>query len=154
MATWSGIRNKLEKEYLAECLRGHIQYFVTTYRESHDQVGRASIRYDGEEIIKGAYYCKNNKPIDNLPDELLIDDNTALKSGFFCESDFYEAFDEFDNQSIDLSLNSDNLLVRIFAVLDKRIGKRRLLAMRDTISQEPEMFVFFYNIRVKAEGLL
>ena len=26
MATWSGIRKKLETEYLAQSLRGHIQY--------------------------------------------------------------------------------------------------------------------------------
>ena len=34
MATWSGIKAKLENEYLAESLRGRIQYFATTYRES------------------------------------------------------------------------------------------------------------------------
>ena len=36
MATWSGIRNKLETEYLALSLRGHIQYFATTYSKSPD----------------------------------------------------------------------------------------------------------------------
>jgi len=39
MATRNGIRHKLEQEYLAESLRGRIQYFATTYRESHDQEG-------------------------------------------------------------------------------------------------------------------
>ena len=28
MATWSGIRHKLETEYLALSLRGHIQYLL------------------------------------------------------------------------------------------------------------------------------
>ena len=27
MSTWSGIRNKLENDYLCPALRGHIQYF-------------------------------------------------------------------------------------------------------------------------------
>ena len=40
MATWSGIRHKLETEYLAISLRGHIQYFVTTYSKSPDHEGR------------------------------------------------------------------------------------------------------------------
>lgn len=29
MPTWSGIRKKLETEYLAQSLRGHIQYYAT-----------------------------------------------------------------------------------------------------------------------------
>lgn len=59
MSTWSGIKNKLENEYLARNLRGHIKYFATSYRESHDREGRASIRFEGKEILSGAYYCKN-----------------------------------------------------------------------------------------------
>ena len=56
MATWSGIRHKLETECLAISLRGHIQYFVTTYSKSPDHEGRAAIRYNGKEIIKGNYW--------------------------------------------------------------------------------------------------
>ena len=47
MSTWSGIRNKLENDYLCPALRGRIQYFATSYWESHDQTGRAAIRLDG-----------------------------------------------------------------------------------------------------------
>lgn len=58
MASWSGIRKKLEIEYLAESLQGHIQYFATTYSKSPDHEGRAAIRYDGKEIIKGCFWIK------------------------------------------------------------------------------------------------
>lgn len=44
MATWSEIRNKLEKNYLAESLRGHIQYYAISYSKSPDHEGRAAIR--------------------------------------------------------------------------------------------------------------
>ena len=150
MANWSKIRDKLENEYLAECLRGHIQYFVTTYRESHDQEGRAAIRYDGKEILSGAYFHKNH-PIDCCCG---VVDETALKIGAFDQGNFYSSFHELDNQSIEKSLKSTNLLVRIFAILDKRVGKRRLISMKNTISEEPEVFQLFYSIRAKAEGLL
>lgn len=53
MKKWSAIRHKLEKEYLAESLQGHIQYFVTTYSCSPDHVGRAAILFDGKEILRG-----------------------------------------------------------------------------------------------------
>ena len=63
------------------------------------------------------------------------------------------SFKEFDNQSIEDSLKSDNLLVRIFAIIDRRIGKRRLVKMRNEIENEPEIFQFFYNVRVEAEQI-
>lgn len=50
MATGSGIRKKLETEYLAQSLQGHIQYYATSYSRSPDHEGRAAIRYDGNEI--------------------------------------------------------------------------------------------------------
>ena len=42
----------------------------------------------------------------------------------------------------------------IFAVLDRRVGKRRLKIMKETIMDESDTFQEFYAIRVKAEGLL
>ena len=163
MPTWSGMRKKLETEYLAQSLRGHIQYFVTTYRKSHDREGRAAIRYDGKEIIKGCYFNhwqkahlfpKDEKYETRILTELAFMDDTALKLGVFDQRCFYGAFAEFDNQSIEASLNSDNLIVRIFAILDKRVGKRRLALMKENISNEPETFQEFYAIRANAEGLL
>ena len=52
MSTWSGIRNKLESDYLCPALRGHIQYFATSYSKSADHEGRAAIRVDGVEVLR------------------------------------------------------------------------------------------------------
>ena len=162
MATWSGIRHKLETEYLALSLRGHIQYFATTYSKSPDHEGRASIRYNGKEIIKGNYWNQYVKahlfPKDDTYDRrmresFLFIDNTALELGVFDQRCFYQAFDEFDNQSIDKSLSSDNLIVRIFAILDRRVGKRRLFSMRELMENQLSVFQEFYAIRMHHEGL-
>lgn len=162
MATWSGIRKKLESEYLAKSLQGHIQYYATTYSRSHDHEGRAAIRYDGKEIIKGCYWYnwtkagqfpKDEKYERRMREENAFMDDTALKLGMFDQRSFYAAFQEFDQQSIEKSLKSENLIVRIFAVLDRRVGKRRLLMMKDTIEQEPNTFKEFYAIRARAEGI-
>lgn len=163
MPTWSSIRKKLETEYLAQSLRGHIQYYVTSYSKSPDHEGRAAIRFDGKEIIKGCYwnnwvkahlFPKDEKYNKRMNTEMAYMDETALKLGVFDQRCFYNAFAEFDNQDIEASLKSDDLIVRIFAVLDRRIGKRRLALMKETITSEPETFQEFYAIRVKAEGLL
>ena len=162
MPTWSGIRKKLETEYLARSLRGHIQYYATSYRQSPDQEGRAAIRYDGKEIIKGCYwnnwmkahlFPKDEKYERRMRVENAYMDDTALRLGVFDQRSFYRAFEEFDNQSIEKSLKSDDLIVRIMAVLDRRVGKRRLLLMKEKMENEPETFREFYAIRMKAEGL-
>ncbi len=163
MATWSGMRKKLEREYLAESLRGHIQYYATSYRKSHDHEGRAAIRYDGKEIIKGCYwnnwmkarlFPRDEKWERRMAVENAYMDDVALKLGVFDQRCFYRAFEEFEHQSIEESLVSNNLIIRIFAILDRRIGKRRLLLMQETINDEPEIFQEFFAIRAKAEGLM
>lgn len=80
-------------------------------------------------------------------------DNTALEYGQFDQRCFYNAFNEFDNQSIECSLNSENLLIRIFAILDRRIGKRTLNKLRENIENEPKVFQKFFFIRMDAEGI-
>ena len=163
MKTWSKIRYKLEKEYLAESLRGHIRYFATSYSKCPDHYGRASILLDGREIIEGSYWEQWSKgPL--LPKDenymlrttgiFPIMDDIALQFGQFDQSCFYKAFYEFDNQSIEKSLFSENAIVRVFAVLDRRIGKRRLRAMKDTIHNEGEVFRTFFKIRATAEGII
>lgn len=159
---WTKIKHKLENDYLAPSLRGHITYFATSYSKYPDHEGRAAIRLDGEEILEGSY-CEQWSKAGLLPkDETLktrlsrefpFMDDTALKFGQFDQRQFYLAFYEFDGQSIEHSLESENLLVRIFAVLDRRVGKRRLNAMRESIGAQPETFRRFYDIRCRAEGL-
>ena len=60
----------------------------------------------------------------------------------------------YNDQDIEMSLNSANLIVRIFAVLDRRVGKRRLTLMKKTIQEKSDTFQEFFAIRAKAEELL
>ena len=163
MSTWSGIRKKLESEYLAESLKGDISYFATSYSRSPDHEGRAAIRYKGKEIIKGCYYYnwtkaasfpKDEKYERRMREECAYMDDTAIKLGVFDQICFYRAFKEFGNQSIERSLCSENLLVRIFAVLDKRVGKRKLISMKENIENEPDSIKEFFAIRMDAEGIV
>lgn len=163
MATWSSIRNKLEQEYLADSLRGHIQYYVTTYSKCPDHEGRAAIRLDGKEIIKGSYFNnwykahlfpRDDKYERRMDTEFAYMDDTAIQLGVFDQRCFYDAFYMFDNQSIEKSLSSENMIVRIFALLDRRVGKRRLLSMKTGIENECETIRCFYAIRAAAENVI
>ena len=163
MSTWSGIRKRMESEYLAESLKGDISYFATSYSRSPDHEGRAAIRYKSKEIIKGCYYYnwtkaasfpKDEKYERRMREEFAYIDDTAIKLGIFDQTCFYRAFDEFDNQSIEKSLCSENMLVRIFAVLDRRVGKRKLISMKENIENEGDTFKEFFAIRMNAEGIV
>lgn len=156
MPTWSGTRKKLEEDYLCPALRGRVRYFATTYRESHDQEGRAAILVDGEEILKSNYFDFSGTlwsmyyRSEEEPGTIW---QTVLDQGLFDQRVFYAAFQEFDNQSIEASLSSKDPIVRIFALLDRRVGKRRLAALEDTMEQELDWVRPFYLLRMEAEGL-
>lgn len=168
MPTWSGTRNKLENDYLCPTLRGRIQYFATSYSKSADHEGRAAIRMDGVEVLRSNYYTYFENvwtKFHHLQSTTLKDCNSAkeainqahafaLEQGTFDQKVFYEAFGIFDNQSIEKSLVSEHPLVRIFALLDRRLGKRRLLALEQSMEQELDWVRAFYVIRMQAEGLM
>ena len=168
VSTWSGIRNKLENDYLCPALRGHIQYFATSYSKSADHEGRAAIRMDGVEVLRSNYYIyfenvwtkfhhlrsTTLKDCDSAKEAIDQAHAFALEQGTFDQKVFYEAFGIFDNQSIEKSLVSQKPLVRIFALLDRRLGKRHLLALEKSMEQELDWVRAFYVIRMQAEGLM
>lgn len=165
MPRWSAIRVKLEQEHLAPALRGRIQYFATSYSKCPDHEGRAAVRVDGKEILKSSYYeyCfaewSARKEIDQYNADLTFKERcdlarqTVLEGGDFDQRDFYNAFDEFDNQRIDMSLVSAHPIVRMFAILDKRVGKRKLISLSSTMENELDWLRIFYRLRCDAENI-
>ena len=41
----------------------------------------------------------------------------------------------------------------MLAILDRRVGKRRLISMKDKIENEPDWIKNFYRLRMNAENL-
>lgn len=164
MSTWSGTRKKLEEDYLCPALRGRVRYFATTYSKCPDHEGRAAILVDGVEVLKSSYYeyapafWKLQSELRRLEEADWREaapkaGQTVLEDGLFDQRDFYAAFQELDNQSIEASLASGNPIVRIFALLDRRLGKRRLAALKETMEQELDWVRSFYFLRMEAEGV-
>ena len=163
--SWSGIRKRLEEEFLAESLRGRIQYYAVSYSKCPDHEGRAAVRFDGEEILKSnafdyeKYAALHEQKLHRENPEMSFGEAwkkagvAALRDGCFDQWSFYRAFEEFTTQSIEDSLNSENAIVRMFAVLDRRVGKRRLVKLAERFSEEPEWLQRFYIIRFEAEGI-
>ena len=71
----------------------------------------------------------------------------------YTDDEFCEALEIYRNQDIQSSIHSLNPLVRMFAVLDRRIGKRTLEKIKDEVELLPEWVKQFYQLRCEAEGI-
>jgi len=45
-------------------------------------------------------------------------------------------------------------MVRLLAVLDRRVGKRTLEKLKDEVDKQPEWLKKFYLLRLEAEGII
>jgi len=171
-------KKRLENDLLCPVLRGRIHYEITKYRKAHDQPGRVIVKVDDDVILDGNLfkYFKGYREVEtaykethNIPRrqwngktienqavneaaEMYID-RERLELGIFDVWQFTNAIELYLNQSIDKSLRSENPLVRLFAILDRRVGKRTLMNERAELEQLPDWLQFFYVLRFSAEGI-
>lgn len=171
MKSWNYVKKRLESDFMAPSLRGRVTYFMTRYEHAHDEAGRVAVRVDGKEILKGSdiswWICGTEyekRALELFPEirDLNSQDqreeavwNVAVDLGCITRGVFYDAYDTFENQSIDDSLNGKNGLVKLFAVLDRRVGKRRLKKLWDgQWDREPAWLLPFLCLRLEAEGIM
>jgi PmbA protein len=69
----------------------------------------------------------------------------------YTDGEFADALEIYRNQSIQDSISSQDPLVRMFAVLDRRIGKRTLERIKPTVDDQPDWLKQFYLLRLNAE---
>ena len=160
---WSKTRQILEQDLLCESLKGRVRYFVTHYRHAHDEVGRVCILIDGAERLTMPFSNENkifqavhNRPDDSKSLRERYDEVTKEfhQSGIFEPWDFGVAVNEYLANDIKQSLYSENLLVRLLAVFDRRIGKRTLEKLKSEMNLLPEWLQYFYNLRLESENIL
>lgn len=155
--SWSGL-NKQLSDFLCDPLKDRITYFLTRYHDVHNAYGRAAILLDKTEMVDFTWAeryeqeyafsrlhdngVKWNKMKEILKPEW--DENCT-----YSEMDFLSAATEFLQMPISEALNSDNYIIRILAILDKRVGKRTLHAIRSESSDImlPEWVKQFYELR-------
>ncbi len=174
---WSRIRRQLEEDLLCEKLRGRVQYFFTIYHHAPDQYGRFAVRVDGIEVYRAnpyneRYYYEYEaeiKTLQNIParvwngkqfefekENRLAEQEAAKRAAWAGKADSYDvirAIKQYLNEPVEASCWSDNLLLRMFVVLDRRIGKRTLEKMAQTYTELPDWLGQFYELRFAAEGI-
>lgn len=71
----------------------------------------------------------NEYPDKSLLECWKIANNETINNRKFSHNIFYDYFSKFDNQSIEKSLSSENAIVRMLTILDRRVGKRRIISI-------------------------
>jgi hypothetical protein len=166
---WSKAKKHLVS-FVCESLHSRVDFQVINYRKAHDQLGRAVITVDKKEVLnmctitsemalnKREYEIKREKQIpytDWSQNQIIWEEahDWVLDEGIFAQYDFFDAVEEYFQQPIEESLKSNNMLIKIFALIDRRVGKRTLRKMKESISEEKTLVQDFYKLRCDAENI-
>ncbi|MGR3795424.1 SF0329 family protein [Vannielia sp. SX4] len=164
---WSKLKQRAEAQF-ADSLRGRIEVWTTRYRGSHDQVGESWITVDGKRIFSagtlrfwaqywdaraGLRATQSNEP--TTLDEMFARERaievSLAEEGVLGTWNFNEALFDLLNISIEDAMHSEDMIVRAFGMLDRRLGKRRLRAL--DVREESPLVQLLYAIRCEAEGI-
>ena len=167
---WSKAKKRL-KSFICEPLRSRVDFQVINYRKAHDQLGRAVITVDKVEKLsmctitaeREEYYkdrdiriTLNDFNFDDVAKNRDIQDQAhklLKKEGIYGQYDFFFALEDYFNSSIEDYLKSSDILMKILCMLDRRIGKRTLHKMKESILDEHELVQDFYKLRCEAENI-
>ena len=167
--SWSGMRKYLEQEMLAESLKGRVQYICSTgpcmddFKFFELRVDKKVVkRFSWETVQK--YFITSGIRI-RTEDYYLYYDN--FWSGFFktldsypvgnrdeyTDDEFCASLARYRNQSIEKSIDSADPIERMFAVFDRRTGKRTLLKIKGRMEDEPLWLRDIIKLRLDAEKI-
>ena len=156
---WSKLKQRIEEGF-ANSVRGRVEIWTTRYRHAHDQEGEAWITIDGErlhsmgtmrfyndewEAIGRPDYSAGERPL-RAWGEVEAELNAKGSMGLWSVN---TALFNYLSLPIEEVLSSDVALVRGIGMLDRRLGKRRLIGI-DT-SNSPDFVQELHRFRCEAE---
>lgn len=148
--SWKGMKKYLEQEMLCPELKGRISYHFEVYPRFGGMSACFVLSLDGEMIKTfGELYSmarleeqgkwKPGQSLYSIP----MEDRDE-----YADYEFSIALKSYRNQSIQTSITSDNPIVRMFAILDRRVGKRTLARLKDSFNDQPEWLRRLYEARI------
>jgi hypothetical protein len=128
---WSKLKQNIEETF-ADSVKGRVNIYATRYTVGSHWMARGWITIDKVEVVNFSTPDNYNKYGWNMPDlheRVPAEERTpdlAAEKGEFSRYEFFDACWEYLNLSIEDALSSENPIINSFAMLDKRLGKRRL----------------------------
>ncbi len=154
---WSKLKSLVEERF-AHSLRKRVGIYTTRYTQASYFMVRGWITVDGEEIANFSTPDYRDRYLWNAPEINLRVENdertagAAVEKGEFEQWEFISACWDFTQSSLEEALLHPNPIVNAFAMLDKRLGKRRLREI-EAENLHP-LAKKLLEIRLEAEGLL
>lgn len=144
---WSKLKTKI-KEFICPELQDRVDFFVTSYRKSHDGADRVWITVDGEKFFECKHYIYERAEAEAYhsgfqPNQI---ESVLASKEIHSPGNFGESMREYLDMPINESLNSDNPLIKAFAIIDRRTGKRTLAEVKITDSDR-FLVKKFYKLR-------
>ena len=149
--SWKGMKKYLEKDMLCEKLQGRVSYHYEVYPKFSDGTGCFHIMLDKKTIKKFGYYFSSAKlgwP-QSYPWNVPMSERDEYTDG-----EFSDALEAYRRQPIAESLASENPIQRMFAIVDRRVGKRTLQRLAGSVQDQPEWLRVFYLARLEAENVI
>jgi hypothetical protein len=162
---WSQLKSRLES-FLAPSLAGRVALHQARYRYTHEEVGRVWFTVDGREVGDFATHMGmryRRQLTDQLMDERDAWGSTAayMQAAAEVEQQLRARGEISDSTAIDLleqylsmpfedALTASSPLLRAMAMIDRRLGKRRLRSIRLTSDEHP-LVRELYTVRCLVE---
>lgn len=142
---WSRLKKMLESRFCA-AFRGRVQIHMARYTHDEEE-GRLWMVLEKQEIFsvgdslspsRPAWYCKWG---------------CVYYNASWGRSELEHYLLPYLQLSIEEALESPNEFTKALAMLDKRLGKRRLKALAEPMENEALLVRHFYMLRCQAEKL-
>ena len=133
-------------------LKYDIRWYQTEQEIIKDQAFHISITEEEVEEFLGRKEAKNI-PKDRIAVILQrgkaseVAKKILNQQGIMAKSDFFDTANIFLISPVDASLQSDNILLNILAIVDRRVGKSRLRKMEQQIQLKHPIVQYFYSLR-------
>ena len=162
LGSFGGMRKYLEKEMLSPALRGRIRYGCTHFA-GMEECRVFEISVDGKTVKRfswetvNSYFIEKGYAKKTSPMSIreywqgfwpLLEKYPMARREEYTDQEFCAALETYRNQSIQASLSSPDPIVRMFAVLDRRVGKRAMQRLTEERESQPDWLRFFYDLRV------
>lgn len=138
---WSKNKKRLI-ELMSENIRGRVDFHCVSYR-NQDGIGRCYITIDKNEVLN---MCDIKSKVYQLPMNTVSNENIS-------QIQFFDTLHHYFMNSIEESMKSDDVITNILVLLDRRLGKRSLLNMKNQMADAPEIIQSFYKLRCDAENI-
>ena len=79
--------------------------------------------------------------------------SAMIHAGYISSWDIPVYLTQFLRQAIDISLTDDNELIRLLAILDRRVSLEDLISIRDKVDYQPCWLKKFYLLRMQVENI-